>query len=112
MDQILTSELLQRVRSANGFFDFPVSPNDWLARSKSKLSRDGPSVEINISCSSVVVLSLFRGHGLILFIAENALLQSAVAMGRRSPQTRIRDIIGNSSLLSGEDKRNSARSLD
>ena len=46
------------------------------------IKKDGPSVEINISCSNVVVLSLFRGHVLILFIAENALSQSADCNGK------------------------------
>ena len=39
---------------------------------KSKSSNNGPSIDININCSRVMVLRRFRGHVFIPFKEENA----------------------------------------
>ena len=52
------------------------------AISKSNSFKGGPSIQILINASKVVVFIRFRRSVLILFIAENDLSQSAVLTGR------------------------------
>ena len=66
---------------------------------------------MNISCSRVLVFSLFRGTVLILLIAEKPLSQSAVAIGSTSPRTSSFERAGKSRHRYGVLSRNFAKSL-